>query len=174
MNWQTIGNTLLAPALLMVGGLIINYLLPMLPGATGHFFDWLKTRTAGMKNVGMRNLLDHAITLAGQKVLALEQTEVAYLQQQVASGAITKAQLPALLAGVKQKAMDSVKSDLTAQGLLQDVMALFGGSDGSFTKWLGDVVESHVAQLPPSGTDAPKVAPSTPAPAASTGPSVPK
>jgi hypothetical protein len=162
IDWSGIVKDTLVPAVATAGVLVVNYILPKLPGATAHLFDWMKSRTAGIKNSTMRNVLDHVITLAGQKVLALEQTEVAFIQQQLKDGKISKDQLPALMAGVKQKAIDSVKVDLTAQGLMKDVEGIFGGSPSSMTKWLGDVVESHVSQLPSTGLGTPAVAPSIP------------
>lgn len=165
IDWQNVMNHAVVPAAVAAIGLVVNYLLPKLPGATGHLFDYLKSRTAGMKNLAMRNLLDHVITLAGQKVMALEQTEVAFIQEQLAAGKLTKDQLPAMMAGIKQKAIDAVRNDLSAQGLFPQITSLFSGSPDAFVKWLDAVIESQVGQLPASGVESPRVAPSAQSPA---------
>lgn len=163
IDWNHVLQEVLIPVVAGAGVLAVNYVLPKLPGATQHLFDWLKSKTAGIKNDTMRSMLDHVVTLAGQKVYALEQTEVAYIQQQYKDGKITKDQLPQLMAGIKQKAIDSVRGDLNAQGILKDVSGLFGGNPAAMTKWLGDVIESHVSQLPATGLGTPAVPPPVPA-----------
>lgn len=161
IDWNNVLNTALLPALGTMAVVVANWALPRLPGATGHLFGWIQAHTANIKNQTVKSLLSHVTDLAQQKVMALEQTEVAYLMQQVKGGQITKAALPVLLAGVKQRAIDSVKGDLNAQGLMSDAAAVFGGDQSNFTKWLGDVIESHVSMLPPSGMDSVKLPPAS-------------
>lgn len=137
-------------------------LLPKIPALTQHLLTWAQSQAAGVKSAYAQGVLNRLIALAGQKVLALENTEVAYLQQQLSSGTITPSQLPALLAGVKQKAVDAVKADAAAQGLWSMALGVFLGDNAGLNNWLGDVIESHVAQLPSATSSSAKVAPSTP------------
>ena len=163
--WQHIFMLVIQGALALIFSTLIPIfvvkLLPKLPALTQHFVDWAQHQAGGVKNSYEQGVLQRAIALAGQKVLALENTEVAYVQSQLASGAITKDQLPALMAGIKQRAIDAVKADATAQGIWDILVKIFLGNSTSLTNWLGDVIESHVAQLPSTSTT-PKVAPSNP------------
>lgn len=153
----------MALALTTVLPTVLIPLLPKIPALTQHLLDWVKHQAAGVQNAYAAGVLNRLISLAGQKVLALENTEVAYLREQLSSGTITTAQLPTLMAGVKQRAIDAVKADANSQGLWKIALSVFLGSDSALTNWLGDVVESHVAQLSSNPTNS-KVAPSTPAP----------
>jgi len=150
-DWQSFLSQFLVPLLIAAGAFVVNYLLPKLPGATSHFFDWIKSHTAGIKNAYAKGILDRLITLAGQKVLALENTEIEFLKQEVAAGRVTKEQLPALLKGVKDRAMELIKADANAQGIWKIALQIFLGDTSALSNWLGGVVESHVAQLPASG-----------------------
>jgi len=165
-DWHSVLGLIIQGALALLFTTVIPTLLvpllPKIPALTQHFLDWAQHQAGGVKNAAAAGVLNRFIALAGQKVLALENTEVSYLKEQLESGKITKDQLPTLMAGVKQRALDAVKADATAQGLWKDGLSVFLGSDNSLTNWLGDVIESHVAQLPTSNLAAPKVAPSTP------------
>lgn len=165
IDWSAILSQFLVPLLIAAGAFVINFLLPKLPGATAHLFDWLKSHTAGIKNAYAKGILDRLITLAGQKVLALENTEIEFLKQEVAAGRITKDQLPALLKGIKDKAMELIKADANAQGIWKIALQIFLGDTSALSNWLGGVVESHVAQLPSSGLSYTMAKPSEPAPA---------
>ena len=155
MDWHSILTQVFTPVLTALALVLVNYLLPKLPGATQHFFDWIKGHTASIKNDYTRGVLNSMIALAGQKVLALENTEIVYIKQQLAAGKITKDQLPTLLKGVKERAMAQIKADATATGVFKDATNVFMGNESALTTWLSDVVESQVAQLPSIGLGAP-------------------
>lgn len=111
-------------------------------------FDLLTVQAQGGQNNYVQGVLQRLIALAGQKVLMLEQTEVQYLKQQLAAGQISSAQLPGLLMGIKDEAVKAVLQDAKAHGLWAQADKIFNGDGASLDKWLADVIESQVAQLP--------------------------
>ncbi len=131
--------------------LLINYGLKYVPGVTQHLFGMGEHKVGTMKDIYVKGILYRFVTLAEQKVLMLENTEIQYIKTQAAAGMVTPAQLPTLLAGVKNKAIEAVKADASAQGLWATATSIFGGNEAALVKWLGDVIESNVAKLPPSG-----------------------
>jgi hypothetical protein len=151
------------------GALVVNYVLPKIPGLTQFLIDLARHKASTLKNTYVKSVLDQIIALAGQKVLALENTEIQYLKAQAAAGNITSAELPALLAGIKNTAIQSIKADASAQELWTAALAIFGGNEAALIKWISDLIESHVAQLPPSGlqtssTNAPPAMAKAPSP----------
>lgn len=129
----------------------VNYVLPKVPGVTQHLIDMAKHKVGGLKNTYVQGILNRIITLGGQKVLMLENTEIQAIKAQAAAGKITPDQLPSLLQAVKVKAINSVKEDASAQGIWGSATSVFGGNETALLKWLGDAIESQVAQLPSSG-----------------------
>lgn len=117
-------------------------------------FQLLTVQAQAGQNNYVQGVMQRLIALAGQKVLMLEQTEVAYLKQQLASGNITQAQLPGLLMGIKDHAVAAVLADAKAHGLWAQADKVFNGDGASLDKWLADVIESQVAQLPKAGLNA--------------------
>jgi hypothetical protein len=145
--WQSHGTQIVGVVLLFV----INYGIQFIPGLTQHLFAALQHYAGMVKNNYVKGILDRLITLAGQKVLMIEQTEIDFLKKQALAGKVSKDQLPTLLAGAKQAALDAVKTDASAQGLWESALKIFGTNETAMQKWLADVVESQVNQLPPSG-----------------------
>jgi hypothetical protein len=146
-HWQVAAQGMLTLFILW----FINNGLQFIPGLTQHFFTWVQAKVGIVKNEHLKGVLQHVVAFAGQKVLMLENTEIAYLKQQAAAGNISKDQLPKLLQGVKDTAVDATVTDAKATGLWPLAIQFFGGSESSALKWLGDVVESHVSQIPSSG-----------------------
>lgn len=131
-------------ALIILGALGI-----LLMVATKYLISYLHARVASIKDENTRALLDRLVTIAGQKVLMIEQTVIASLRKDLEAGKITKNDLPALLVEAKKQAVASVIRDSAAMGSWQGAVSLFGKSEDA-EKWLGDVVESHVAKMAPS------------------------
>lgn len=130
----------IAPALLSV----ITVAVPFLAKQAISFFS---AQTQRVKSEYIQGVLRRAIELAGQKVLMMEQTVISELKKQLASGKITKEQLPAVLEGVKNSTLEAVKRDAKAQGLWSQLDKVFNGHPGELDAWLNDVIESQVAQL---------------------------
>ena len=103
-----------------------------------------------IKHTNAKAVLDRLISLSGQKVLALEQTEIALIKSRFSKGTITKEQLPSILLGVKELAISTIKRDATAQGIWNDAVNICGSPE-SVELWLKDLIESQVAQIPSSG-----------------------
>lgn len=131
---------------------VIAKLLPKIFPATQAGIDWVKGQAGNVKNEFARTILNRAITLVGQKVLAFEQTFIEDMKDKVKQGRISPKDIPAILKEEKEKMLAQLKEELTAQAIWGDVKALVGGGEDSLAmKWLDTVLESQAAQLPPSG-----------------------
>jgi hypothetical protein len=146
------------PAVLVgLCGLLVNYVLPKLPGATQHLFDWVKGQLSHVKNAYAQGLLNRALVIVNQVVLAFENTEVEDIKARVAAGLITKDQLPMILRDLKANAVAAVKDHMNLQGILQDVQKIvFSGEETGLMKWVETAIEAAVSQLAPSGLQTPK------------------
>jgi hypothetical protein len=155
IDWNSVLSQIITPVLVMIGLGLVNFLLPKIPGATKKGFDWLAGQTSKVKNQYLAGVLQRAAILVRDHVLLLENTEIELLKEKAAKGEITKDALPALLAAVKQKAIDMAKEHATAQDLWKDLLTVFMGNENALMKWLGDQVETQVSTLPASGLQSP-------------------
>jgi hypothetical protein len=158
LNWNEILQSVLNYALPALISFVVLKLLPKLFPATQAGIDWVKNQAANVKNEWARTLLNRVITLVGQKVLAFEQTFIEDMKTKVMQGRIDPKDIPAILKEEKDKLLAQLKAELTVQGLWNDLKVILGGEDGFIIKWLDQVLESQVAQLPPSGLQTRKVA----------------
>ena len=133
-----------------VVAILLGLLGLMLLVLTKYAISYLHQRIDLVQDAKTKAMLDNLVTLAGQKVLMIEQTIIADLKHAVMDGKITKGDLPGLLAAAKSTAVDAVKRDAGSLGVWDEAIKSMGGAD-NLLKWLSDVIESQVAQTPPSG-----------------------
>lgn len=151
VNWSELLQAVLNYVLPIIIGYVIMKLLPKIFPATQAGIDWVKGQAGAVKNEFARGLLNRIITLVGQKVLAFEQTFIEDMKTKVAQGRIEAKDIPGILKEEKEKLLQQLKGELTAQNLWNDAKVILGGEDGLVMKWLDTVLEAQVAQLPPSG-----------------------
>jgi hypothetical protein len=151
INWSEITQQVLNYVLPIVIAFVVAKVLPKLSPTTQAGIDWLKGQASHVKNQAAAGILNRVISLVGQKVLAFEQTFIEDMKTKVASGRIDPKDIPGILKEEKDKLLAQLKSELTLQGIWDDAKALLGGEDGLVMKWLDQVLEAQVAQLPPSG-----------------------
>jgi hypothetical protein len=160
LDWHNIFNLVIKGSLSFIFVTFIPTVvvpaLPKLPGLTAQGFTWLNSKIAMVKNAWVQGVLLRASSLLQQKVVALEQTEVAALKDKLASGTVTVDQLPSLLETIKQTAIQQAQADFTAQGLVSDLNTVFGGDQSALMKWIINEIENHVFNLPSSGIAAMK------------------
>lgn len=130
-------------AMLTVLGILLSWLI--IRGVT-----YLKVRITLVEDAKTKSLLDNLVTLAGQKVLMVQQTVISDMKRAVVEGSVKKEDLPKLLATAKSSAIEAIKRDAQALGVWGSAVDKMGDAN-ALLNWLSDVVESQVAQLPPSG-----------------------
>ena len=150
IDWKNIAAPLLE---YLISGIILYALIPnigALPKLTMRFIEWAKAKSAHSKNVYISGLLHRATIVVGDHVLLLENTEIELLKEKASKGLISKAELPALLAEVKAKAIAMITQHLKAQDIWKDLLFIFMGSEEGLSKWISNQIETQVATLPPS------------------------
>lgn len=159
MDWKELLQATLNYVVPIAVGFVVLKLLPKLLPVTQSGIDWVKGQAANVKNELARTVLNRVITLVGQHVLKFEQTFIEDLKDKVKQGRVNPSDIPSILKEEKDKLLQQLKNEITTQGLWENLKELVGGADGSESlvfKWLDTVLESQVAQLPPSGLQTPK------------------
>jgi hypothetical protein len=138
----------------LLTAVVVYALIPNLskiPVATGKFFDWLKTQAGHIKNQFAAGVLQRLSDLAFQAVQVAENIAIEDLKAQAATGKLSPADLLVALKKVKDDVLAQIRLHATAQELWKDALYIFGNSEGALLNWLDQNIESHVANLPPSG-----------------------
>lgn len=151
LNWQNVVLPILETILGLIGAWVAATLLPKLPELTRNFVEWSKAHVQVTKNTYANGILARLVDLVGAKVLMLENTLIEDLKEAAKDGKITKEELLAALAKVKDQAIADVKTHASALGIFEIAKSLFLGDEKKLDSWLSDVVEATVAKLPPSG-----------------------
>lgn len=146
IDWATLAIQIFVP---LIAFFVITLMVFVKMGIT-----YLAKRTDLISNAQVRETLDKLVSLAGQKVLMMEQTVVAGLKSDLESGKISRNDLPKLLQSVKAQTVASIKRDAAAMGVWKTGCDVFG-NPVSMEMWLEDVIESQVAQLKPAGLKSP-------------------
>lgn len=147
IDWATLAIQIFIP--------LMGFFLITLTVFTKMGITYLSKRTSLVSNAQMRETLDKLVSLAGQKVLMMEQTIVAGLKADVESGKVSRDDLPKLLQSVKARTVAAIKRDASAMGVWKTGCSTFGNSQEAIERWLEDVIESQVAQLKPAGLKSP-------------------